>query len=140
MLGVRLTDPIGSLAVGSPATVTPTLTLREAAEELAVEWIGLSIVADHRGVLGVVSERDIVRGLAEGADPDEERVIDVMSEDVAALDEAASILEGANVMTANEIRHLAISREGVIVGVVSIRDIVGVMLEELASNGTALAG
>lgn len=137
MLGVRLTDPIGSLTAGEPTTVSPTLTLRGAAEMLAEEWIGLGVVADHRGVLGVVSERDIVRALAEGADADEERVIDVMSDDVAALDEEASILDAANVMAVNEIRHLAVRREGVIVGVLSIRDVVAVVLEELASSEAA---
>lgn len=140
MLGVRLTDPIGSLTVGEPATVGPTLTLREAAEELTVEWIGLGIVADHRGVLGVLSERDIVRALADGADPDGERVVDVMSDDVATVDEGYSILDAAHAMTDNEIRHLAVSRQGVIVGVVSIRDIVAAVLEELASTEAALAG
>ncbi len=64
LLGVRLIDPVGSLTVGAPASVGPTITLRRAAEELASEWIGLAVVADHRGVLGVVSERDIVQALA----------------------------------------------------------------------------
>lgn len=140
MLGVRLTDPIGSLSAGEPATVGPTRTLREAAEELAIEWIGLSVVADHRGVLGVVSERDIVRALADGADPDGERVIDVMSDDVATVDESATILDAATAMSVNEIRHLAVSRQDVIVGVVSIRDIVAVVLEELASAEATPAG
>lgn len=131
LLGVRLIDPIGSLTAGAPASVGSTITLRQAAEELASEWIGLAVVADHRGVLGVVSERDIVQALAEGADPDVARVIDVMTDDVASVPADATVAEAADVMTANEIRHLAVTEDGEIAGVVSIRDIVGVMLEEL---------
>ena len=129
MLGIRLTDPVGGL-VGDPvATIGPTATLRAAAEAMASDSVGLLVVVDTRGVLGVISERDIVTAVADGADLDDERVRDRIVDDIVTIDEGASVADAAATMAAAEIRHLAVSRHGDIYGVVSVRDIVNVLLE-----------
>jgi len=129
MLGIRLTDPVRGL-VGDPvATIGPTATLRAAAEAMASDSVGLLVVVDTRGVLGVISERDIVTAVADGADLDEERVRDRIVDDIVTIDEGASVADAAATMAAAEIRHLAVSRRGDIYGVVSVRDIVNVLLE-----------
>lgn len=129
MLGIRLTDEVGSLVDGPVATTQPSATLREAARSLAADRVGLLVVVDHRGVLGVISERDIVAAAADDHDLDEERVHDHASEDLLMVEETATVLDAAETMAQAEIRHLAIARHGEVTGVVSVRDLMAVLLE-----------
>jgi CBS domain-containing protein len=129
MLGIRLSDPVRTL-VGDPvATIGPTATLREAAETMSSDGVGLLVVVDTRGVLGVLSERDVVNAVAEGADLDDERVRARLADDVVTIDEGATISDAAATMASAEIRHLGVTRQGDIYGVVSVRDVVNVLLE-----------
>lgn len=129
MLGIRLTDEVGTLVDGPVATTQPSATLREAARSLAADRVGLLVVVDHRGVLGVISERDIVSAAAEDLDLDEERVRDHASEDLLMVEETATVLEAAETMASAEIRHLPVSRRGEVTGVLSVRDLLAVLLE-----------
>jgi signal-transduction protein with cAMP-binding, CBS, and nucleotidyltransferase domain len=129
MLGIRLTDPIGRL-VGDPvATIRSTDTLRDAARALAAEGLGLLVVVDHRGVMGVLSERDVVAAIADDVDLDTERVRDHASTEVVSVEEDATVFDAAAAMATAEVRHLAFARHGVVTGVVSVRDVVNVLLE-----------
>lgn len=125
-------DPVGTL-IGDPvATIRPTATLREAAEALAADGVGLLVVVDASGVRGVISERDIVQAIAEDLDLEVERVRDVASTDLLSVEESASVTDAARAMSKAQIRHLAIARNGVVTGVVSIRDVVDVLLDTQA--------
>lgn len=126
----QATDPIGALVDAAVATIRPTATLREAATALATDGVGLLVAVDPSGVRGVISERDVVAAIADDLDLDTERVRDVASLDVLTVDEATPIEAAARQMIDAEIRHLAVSRGGVTVGVVSIRDLVGALLDE----------
>jgi len=131
---VTLNDPIGRL-VGAPvATITPTSTLREAANALAADGVGLLVVVDPRGVRGVFSERDVVNAIAEDVDLDDARVRDYATSDVIQVEEAASVLDAAAAMSDAQVRHLAVARRGVVTGVVSIRDVVRVLVDEQRSS------
>jgi CBS domain-containing protein len=132
MLGIRATDPIGSIVSTPVATVRPTATLREAARLLAADRVGLLVVLDHRGVRGVLSERDLVTAVADGEDVEVERVADYLVDDLVTVDESASIDAAARTMSEAELRHLTVAREGEVIGVVSIRDVVAALLEESA--------
>lgn len=137
---VTLNDPIGRL-VGAPvATISPTATLREAAQALAADAVGLLVVVDARGVRGVFSERDVVTAIAEDVDLDDGRVRDYATSDVIQVEEAASILDAAAAMSDAQVRHLAVARRGVVTGVVSIRDVVRVLLEERRAGQDAEVG
>jgi len=130
MPGVSLSDPIGTL-VGDPvATIRPTATLREAAHALAADAVGLLVVVDARGVRGVFSERDVVTAIADDVDLDDGRVRDYATADVIQVEEAVTILDAAAIMSEAQVRHLAVARRGIVTGVVSIRDVVAVLLEE----------
>jgi CBS domain-containing protein len=130
MLGIQLTDPVGTL-IGAPvATIRPTDTLQTAADAFVMDAVGLLVVVDAGGVRGVLSERDLVVAVSERIELDEARVRDHATCEVIQVDEDASVLEAAEVMARSEVRHLAVSRDDVVIGVVSIRDVVGVMLEE----------
>jgi CBS domain-containing protein len=134
MLGIRATDPIGSIVSTPVATVRPTATLREAARLLAADRVGLLVVLDHRGVRGVLSERDLVAAVADGEDVEVERVADHLVDDLVTVDEAVPIVDAATTMSEAELRHLTVARGGEVIGVVSIRDVVAALLEEATAK------
>jgi CBS domain-containing protein len=134
MLGIRATDPIGTIVSTPVATVRPTATLREAARLLSADRVGLLVVLDHRGVRGVLSERDLITAVADGEDVELERVADYFVDDLVTVDESVSIDAAARTMTEAELRHLTVARDGEVIGVVSIRDVVAALLEETATR------
>jgi CBS domain-containing protein len=134
MLGIRPSDPIGTMVSTPVATVRPTATLREAARLLAADRVGLLVVIDHRGVRGVLSERDLVTAIADGEDVEVERVADFLVDDLVTVDEKVSVEDAARTMSEAELRHLTVARDGEVIGVVSIRDVVAALLEETASK------
>ena len=114
--------------------VDPDATLRQVAKTLADDYIGVAVVratppmGPGTCAEGVVSERDIVRALAEGADPDIERAGSVMTLDVATAGTRDTIV--AEHMVDNEIRHVPVTEDGVVVGVISERDALRILLSE----------
>jgi CBS domain-containing protein len=134
MLGIRATDPIGTIVSTPVATVRPTDTLREAARLLAADRVGLLVVLDHRGVRGVLSERDLVTAVADGEDVEVERVADYLVSDLVTVEESVSIEQAAMTMSEAELRHLTVARGGEVIGVVSIRDVVAALLDEAAAT------
>jgi CBS domain-containing protein len=116
--------------VKRPAVVVdPDATLRQVAETLAEDYIGVAVVRGARPMGapgshadGVISERDIVRALAEGADPDVELAQNVMTLELATASPGDTIESVAERMLDNEIRHMPVTEDGVVVGVVSERD------------------
>ncbi len=132
MTRMSVTDPVATLLTGAVATIPPSATLTEAARALTREHLGLLVVVDRHGVGGVLSERDIVRAAADGAELSEERVIDHASDDIVTIDEDETIGRAASLMADAEVRHLAVTRGGQIVGIISVRDVVGALA---AANG-----
>lgn len=123
-----LDEPVTSVAHTVVADVHATDTLRAAAMRLAANHVGLLVVRRGALAVGVLSERDVVRAIAEGGDVDEVRVDDVMTEDLAGIQESATLREAAVVMAANGIRHLLVRREGRVIGVVSARDVLAALM------------
>jgi CBS domain-containing protein len=123
-------DPVGRLVSPAVATIHPTATLRSAVESMAADRLGLLVVADATGVAGVISERDIVAALAEDADLTEERVLDHCASEIVSVDEDAGVDVAARAMADAEIRHLAVTRDGAVIGVVSVRDVLTVLLSD----------
>jgi len=129
MSGTRAKDPIGGLVSPAVATVLPTATLRQAAEAMIADGLGLLVLADASGPVGVLSERDIVNAISEVLDVDEERVRDHSSGDIVSVDEGASVEDAARTMADAQIRHLAVTRDGAVVGVVSVRDVLRALVD-----------
>jgi CBS domain-containing protein len=105
----------GAISVGEK------LTLRAVADVLAELDIGVALVARPDGSVGVVSERDVARALAAGA-------ADVMIEDLVIAEPDETIVDVAERMSAEGVRHVAIVDRGTIVGVVSARDLLPVLI------------
>jgi signal-transduction protein with cAMP-binding, CBS, and nucleotidyltransferase domain len=120
-------------------------TLRQVAVTLTEESIGAVVVRNpHPGVAwcGIVSERDVVEAVASGMHPDHTRAVDVMTADVAFASVRESLLAVTTRMLENEIRHLPVVEDGVVVGVISARDALQALAEEIrdADSTSAAAG
>ena len=131
MTPIRRTDPVGTLLSPAVATVAPTATLAEAVEAMAADRLGLLVVTGTSGMVGVISERDVIAALADGADLEEERVRDHATDRVVTVDADLSVAEAARRMVDAEIRHLAVTRDGDVAGVVSVRDLLVALAAEL---------
>lgn len=129
-----LDRPIDDLIVHSVVDVTGVTTLREAARLLEDEAIGSLLVDETRGTLGIITERDLVRAIADGVDPDEARVEDYLTDDLLTVERGATVLEVVEKMRTNEIRHVVVRSKGTIAGVVSMRAVVDVLVEGLAGS------
>ena len=102
----------------------PEATCLEAARLLSRNRIGLLLVCDGEANVGVLSERDIVRMIAEvGEMALSTRVGDVMTKNVVSCEPGRPLSDAVEMMNANAIRHLVIGRAGKIDGVISLHDI-----------------
>ena len=107
-------------------TTAPHHNLAHAAEMLARRKVGAVVIADAAGkVLGILSERDIVRAVGlHGGDALPEPVSKHMTANPTTVGEAADIDELMQVMTQGRFRHLPVVENGRLVGIVSIGDVV----------------
>lgn len=107
-------------------TLTVDATLEQAAKELNLRKVGALVVVDERGaLLGVLSERDIVREVSKrGAACLADQVHAAMSRDVITARPDETIDDGLARMTDRRIRHLPVLEEGRLAGIVSIGDLV----------------
>jgi CBS domain-containing protein len=116
-------------------TIRPDATIATAVHRLALERIGALVVSeDGSSVAGILSERDIVRALAqEGAEimGTSQRVADVMTTGVATCSMDDNIKAVMAEMTRRRFRHLPVIEEGRLAGIVSIGDVVKSRLGEM---------
>ncbi len=121
-------------------TIEPTATLADAVALLAARRIGAVVVtgADRR-VIGILSERDIVRTLAErGESALTAPVSESMTRKVVTCSEAETISEIRERMTAGHFRHVPVLEQGKLAGIISIGDVVKWRLEEMERESAAL--
>ena len=121
-------------------TIDPTATLSKAVDLLAQRRIGALLVADaQRKVAGILSERDVVRTLAErGVAGLNDRVDQVMTRKVFTCSEADTVSFIMERMTAGKFRHVPVVEDDRLVGVISIGDVVKYRLQEIETESNAL--
>jgi len=106
-------------------TVGPDTTLRDAARQMAERKVGAAIVLDPDSPgPGIITERDVLRAVADGQDRDGELVHDHMSDDVISASPEWGIDRAADVMIEHNFRHLLVVNGADVMGVLSMRDIV----------------
>ena len=109
--------------------------------ELLEEGIGLVVVQSPTGVAGVISEREITRALARGGEPSALWAADLMAERPLVVDPDERIIDVAARMVDGGVRHLPVVEDGRPIGVVSLRDVVGVLTEAWrAKRHTGVSG
>ena len=110
---------------GVVLTVGPDHSLRDAARYMGRRGVGAAVVIDpEQPGPGIVTERDILISLAEGQDPDTERVGDHLSGNLTFAAPDWSLERAAEAMVRGNFRHLVVVEGGETVGVLSMRDIV----------------
>ena len=125
---------------GDVATLAPTADLATAVKLMAERRIGAVVIlgADHR-VVGILSERDIVRALAEhGGAVLSDRVGQTMTRDVVTCSEDDTIGDLMSRMTTKKFRHMPVVSRERLIGIVSIGDVVKCRVEEINCEANAM--
>ena len=115
-------------------------SLADAARLLTQEKIGALVVRNAGGeMIGILSERDIVRAVArEGAGVLEKPVSTIMTRDVICCTPTDSVADVMGMMTARRFRHLPVKSNGKLIGMVSIGDVVKARVEEAEGEAAQL--
>ena len=118
---MRVSDGMNEVVL----TVGPGHSLRAAAKLMAERKVGAAIVLDPDSAgPGILTERDVLKAVGDGGDPDAELVADHLTSDVVFASPDWSLEEAAAAMVRGGFRHLLVVNSGEIVGVISVRDIV----------------
>ena len=114
--------------------IRDSASIREAAKRMIEEGIGSLIVVNDEGeALGIVTERDIVRAVAEGVDLDSP-VSGLMSEELLTVEPTTSVLKALEMMKAHGVRHLPVVEGDEIIGLISLRDLAFAAATEMLIN------
>jgi CBS domain-containing protein len=112
-------------AADAVITIPPDATLLAVADELVGDQVGVLVVGSMHDVEGVISERDVVRAVAEGRDPQETTARELASKRVVWCDPTATVHEVAELMMEQYVRHVLLGEDNRRVGIVSARDLLG---------------
>jgi CBS domain-containing protein len=108
-------------------TITPNRSLREAAKFMSENNVGAAVIMDpEQPGPGIITERDLVRSLGSGEDPDGELVCNHLTSKAAFAEGDWSLEDAADTMAKGGFRHLVVIDGGDIRGIISMRDIMHV--------------
>ena len=107
-------------------------TLAEAAGKMREHQTGSLLVMDGDRLIGIFTERDLLKAVARGVEPKSARIDEAMTSNVITIGPEATLREAAGLMAAKWIRHLPVVLEGHVLGVISQRDLTGVLSQMLA--------
>lgn len=131
---MRIADVLRSKG-SAVATITETTTVTGLLAELATHNIGAMVVVGSDGMVGMVSERDVVRELqARGADLLRRPVSEIMTGVVVTCTPDDPVDDLAALMTNNRVRHVPVLDRGRLAGIVSIGDVVKTRMEQLQAE------
>jgi CBS domain-containing protein len=115
-------------------TVEPGVKLTEVAQRMVARDVGAVLVLDGGRLVGILTERDVLRAVAGGID-DTTLVSDWMTRDPDTMEPDETTRHAATLMIHGGFRHLPITEGDEVVGMLSIRDLMRVVLEDSAPRG-----
>ncbi len=122
--GKIMLRPLGVMMSRSLRSIPPDASLLEAARLMRDSKIGALLVEDREQFVGIVSETDLVRkAMAGGEDPLDQPVKSVMSSPIITIEIDRSAHDASDQMAGHGIRHLAVTQNGEIVGMISVVDL-----------------
>ena len=111
--------------------VEPRATVLEAIRRMAEARVGSVAVCDGSRLVGIFTERDVLRLAGEAAALDEVRVSDAMTRDVTTISADADLVSAARLMGERRIRHLPVVEGENLLGMIGIRDVLAALAERL---------
>jgi CBS domain-containing protein len=117
--------PVRTYAADTVITMPADSTLLAVAVELAGDQIGVVVLGAVDDITGVISERDVVRAVAESRDPAGTPAREVATTNLVWCDASATVHEVAEQMMEQYVRHVLLEEDGRLVGIVSARDLLG---------------
>jgi len=126
---VQPTEPVARIMTTSVATIDAAASWADALSELVANGIGAVLLVDDNDRVGLVSERDLINALAEGnRDPDDRQIGEIATFDLIWAHPEDTIGQAGAVMVDAEIRHLPVGDGQDVVGIVSARDVLAVLV------------
>jgi signal-transduction protein with cAMP-binding, CBS, and nucleotidyltransferase domain len=117
-------------------TIEPGRSVREAAMLMQDNVIGSVVVHESGRAVGIMTERDVLRAVAEGRDVEQTSVDDLMTKNLITGGPNWDVVVAASVMTAHRIRHLVVQEQDRVLGVLSLRDVLSTFLPEQVHDQT----
>ena len=122
---MQIRDVLAAKPRDGVVTISPEATVRDLLALLARSNIGACVVsADGQQVQGIVSERDVVRGLVEREELLGQPVSAIMTSEVRTISPSDQLHPVHGLMTEGRFRHLPVTEDGVLVGIISVGDVV----------------
>lgn len=116
---------IGEILGPTYISVAPEDTLGEVAEKMRAQNVGAVVVKDHGKLIGILTERDMLRAMAARVHTSEARVRQWMTEDPVTASPDLAAKEAAEVMLSHGFRHLPVVEGPNVLGIISLRRAVG---------------
>jgi CBS domain-containing protein len=116
-------ETVGELMTRDVLTVDPADSVGEAAEKMIDRGVGAVVVSDFGRIIGILTERDVLRAVAQRVSPADARTRQWMTPDVVTVPPSMPADEAAQLMLDSNFRHLPVVEEGRVLGIVSIRDV-----------------
>lgn len=131
---------VSEIMTKAALTDSPDDTLAEASAKMWQQQTGSLLVMEGGNLAGIVTERDVLRVVAEGHDPKSVSLRDVMSKNVVTCGPATKLRDAAQIMFDRWFRHLpVVSEAGDVVGIISLRDLVSMLAEGMEEPQTLQA-
>ncbi len=120
---------LGGLIGAVTETCTAELTLRQASQKMVAGEIGSMGVVAGPALIGIITERDLMRAVAQGADVDRATVGEWMTDPVDTFSPLIDVEEAAVWLLESGYRHLPVVEDGRLLGILSIRDLLAAVVE-----------
>jgi CBS domain-containing protein len=119
----RAVSTVGELMTRDVLSVDPADTIGEAAERMVERGCGSAVVLDFGRLIGILTERDLLKAVAGRIHTSEARVREWMTPEPVTVTQDTAAEDAAHQMLENGFRHLPVVEDGQTIGVVSIRDV-----------------
>jgi len=129
-------DTIGGVGIADAmtvrvVTVRPDETVQLAIARMNEENVGAVAVCEGHKLVGIFTERDVLRLAGEGSQFGEIKMRDVMTTRVLTLTPDVEIIDAARLMREKKIRHVPVVEDGNVLGIVGIRDVMGALVAQV---------